>query len=144
MLESDLQIFDAYASCVRRFRCHCREDDINISAYLRILRVTKCSCIFPKLLHLVVCEMYRDEANTAKIESLISPCLREFRMFGSSRSTVIILSSLSTDISCLTLGGISFDDRYVSVICLLSQLQELSILKDNRFKANGVIHGLST
>ena len=136
MLESDLQIFDAYASRVRRFRC--REDDINISAYVRILRVAKRSCIFPKLLHLVVCETYRDGANTAKIESLISPCLREFCMFGSSRSTVIILTSLqitTSDISCLTLGGIAFDDRYVSVICLLSQLQELSILKDNRFEA---------
>lgn len=138
MLESDLQIFDAYASRVRRFRCHCREDDINISAYVRVLRVARRSCIFPKLLRLVVCETYRDGANTAKIESLISPCLREFRMFGSSRSTVIILNSLqitTSDISCLTLGGMAFDDHYVSVICLLSQLRELSILKDNRFEA---------
>jgi hypothetical protein len=29
----------------------------------------------------------------------------------------------------------AFDDHYVSVICLLSQLRELSILKDNRFEA---------
>jgi len=148
MLDSDLQRFDAYASRVRRFRCQCRgvEDGINIS-YVRVLQVARRSCILPKLLHLVVCETYRDRSNTAKIESLISPCLREFRMFGSSRTTVIILNSLqitTSDISCLTLGSMAFDNRYISAICLLSQLQELSILKDDRFEAKSRLEDSST
>ena len=139
ILESDLKRFNAYAFRVRRYYCqwHGAGDDVDISAYVHVLRASRRSYIFPRLLDLDVIEAYKDGANTTKIMFLMSPCLHKFSMSGSSTSTAIVLNSLqitTPHILCLTLRGVAFIDHDVSVICSLSQLQEISIFEDNRFE----------
>lgn len=134
ILESDLKRFNAYAFHVRRYYCqwHGAGDDVDISAYVHVLQASGHLHIFPRLLDLNIIEAYKDGANTTKIMFLVSPCLHKFSMSGSSTSTAIILNSLqitTPHILCLTLRGVAFIDHYVSVICSLSQLQEISIFK---------------
>ena len=135
----DLRRFDMYASRIRRYFYQRldADEDINISAYVHVIQASGRFCILPRLLNLTVWEGNKDGADATKIMYLLSPCLHKFVMYASSTRTAIVLDSLQITvprISCLTLNAVAFDNHCLSVICSLSQLEEIYICEDDHFE----------
>jgi len=130
--ENDLTKFKKYASRVRSYSYQQVTDDVDISAYIHVLRDSGRLYIFPNLVDLII----SSELEASKIMFLMSPCLRNFSMRGSSTCPVnYIVNSLritAPNVSHLTLSITPHD-----MISCISTVSSLSRLQGIRFEHKG-------
>lgn len=132
--EKDLTKFKKYASYVRSYTYQQVIDDVDISAYIQVLRATGRLYIFPKLVNLTI----SSDLEASKIMFLMSPCLRNFSMRGSStchvNNIVNFLRNTAPNISHLTLSNMPHDDMLGCIFTINS----LSRLQGVRLEHNGI------